>query len=229
MSAASPVQAALAPLPGNGNTGGALPGPPVGTRANERSGGAAGGAAFALAPASPASADLLSSRANAPPPGSAARPLAARGPSPFGSRLGHGTSRDTTGPNFSASSRMSAHTSMYPLSSRSSSSVTTFFKYTTLLGMTRAPSFCTLATKPISITSSGFFTLSFLAPSSKPSSAARACCCVIMSAYSKKATPTDLPSSSFCSAKNFNCPKVMRSSRIRSSVTKVGMFTRHSR
>mmetsp|Transcript_99309 Transcript_99309/g.289791 ORF Transcript_99309/g.289791 Transcript_99309/m.289791 type:complete len:302 (+) Transcript_99309:341-1246(+) len=221
--------ALLAPLPGNGSKGGALGTDPVGTSAKDKSGGAASGAALAWAPGPLASAGLLSSRAKAPPPpGSAARPLAGAA-SPPPSRRDRGTSMETTGPNFSASSRMSAQISEYPVSSRRSSGVTTFFKYTTLLGTTRAPSFCTLATSPISITSSGFFTLSFFAPNSRPSSAARACCCVIMSAYSKKATPTDLPSSSFCSAKNFNCPKVMRSSRILSSVTKVGMFTRHNR
>mmetsp|Transcript_114328 Transcript_114328/g.369413 ORF Transcript_114328/g.369413 Transcript_114328/m.369413 type:complete len:267 (-) Transcript_114328:513-1313(-) len=164
------------------------------------------------------------------PAGGAARALpGAPGASRPPSRRGRGTSMETTGPNFSASKRMSAQTSPYVASSFMSSGVTMFLRYRTLLGTTRAPSFCTLATRPISMTSSGFFTLSFLAPSSRPSSAARACCCVIMSAYSKKATPTDLPSSSFCSAKNLSCPKVMRSSRILSSVTNVGMFIRHSR
>mmetsp|Transcript_49388 Transcript_49388/g.152322 ORF Transcript_49388/g.152322 Transcript_49388/m.152322 type:complete len:302 (+) Transcript_49388:299-1204(+) len=229
----SPVHAPAPPAfaPGKGSTGGAFDEPPAGMSAKERSGGAAG-AALGWAPRLLDSDGLLSSRARAPPPpppGSAARPLAAVGASPLASRPGLGTSMETTGPNFSASSRMSAQISMYPFSSRKSSELTMFFKYTTLLATTRAPSFWTLATSPISMTSSGFFTLSFFAPSSRPSSAARACCCVIMSAYSKKATPTDLPSSSFCSAKNFNWPNVIRSSRIRSSVTNVGMFTKHNR
>mmetsp|Transcript_30286 Transcript_30286/g.85418 ORF Transcript_30286/g.85418 Transcript_30286/m.85418 type:complete len:248 (+) Transcript_30286:320-1063(+) len=218
----------------SGTRGAAFGGAPAGTMAIDKSGGAGAGA-FDIALASP-SAGLVSSRAMMPEPvlpaGPAVKALACIGAAStleLPSRLGRGTSMERTAPNFSASNRMSVQISRYWVSSESSSMVTTFFKNTTLLGMTRWPNFCTLATKPISMTSSGFLTLSLFAPSSRPSSAARACCCVIMSAYSKNATPTDLPSSSFCSAKNFSWPNVMRSSRILSSVTKVGMFTRHSR
>mmetsp|Transcript_44471 Transcript_44471/g.96742 ORF Transcript_44471/g.96742 Transcript_44471/m.96742 type:complete len:268 (-) Transcript_44471:806-1609(-) len=219
-----------APYIGGGTTGGALAMAPAGTRANDRSGTGGGAGAFGAAAAWAAPA---SSRAKVPPPRAPpVRALAGTPPTPPGPPpappTGRGTSIDITVPNFSASRRMSPQISAYAVSSDKSSMVTMFFRYITLLGITRAPSFCSRATSPISITSSGFFTLSRLDPSSRPSNAARACCCVIISAYSKNATPTDLPSSSFCNAKNFSCPKVMSSSRIRSSVTNVGILMRHS-
>mmetsp|Transcript_12018 Transcript_12018/g.35651 ORF Transcript_12018/g.35651 Transcript_12018/m.35651 type:complete len:202 (+) Transcript_12018:375-980(+) len=190
----------MAPWPGSVMRGAAFVCRPTGTSAMDRSEttGAAG-AAGADAEGSPA---FAAESAKARGPVLAAPPFvrALVAPPPPMWFLGRGTSIERMAPNCSPSRRMSAQISLYEVSSTSSSAVTMFFKYRILLGTTRAPIFCTLATKPSSITSSGFLTLSFFEPSSRPSRAARACCCVIRSQYSKKTTPTDLPSSSFCIA-----------------------------